>query len=164
MLILLLPAVGIVVTFWLVIRRMFGAVWGRTEEHPAARVAFVLAVGAAAAFLSFVWWPNGDYRPIQPGEKGTIQGAVQEFAAIPSGRPALTRQRQAILGGAPLLSHQTNSTTTSTPTSTAPTETTTTTTDTTQTTTNPSSTVSTPTTTVEQTVSTTTTTTSTTTP
>jgi putative peptide zinc metalloprotease protein len=163
MLILVLPAVGLVVTFWLVLRRLFGAVWVRTEEHPAARSAFVLASGAAAAFLGYIWWPNGDYRPIQPGEKGTIQGAVQQFAGVRTGRPALTKQREAALGGAPLLSSKTQEATKPVaPSSTTPTQTQTT--ETGQTTTDPSATVSTPVatvTTVEQTVSTTTTTTTT---
>jgi putative peptide zinc metalloprotease protein len=158
MLILVLPAVGIVVTFWLVIRRLVGAVWGRTEGHPAARGAFLIASGAAAAFLGYIWWPNGDYRPIQPGEKGTIQGAVRQFAAVPSGRPALTWQREASLGGAPLLSDRRGPTANPVaPTSTTPTPTT-------QTATEPSATDSTPTTTAEQTVSTTTPTTTTPTP
>ena len=179
MLILLLPAVGIMVTFWLVVRRMFSTVWARTAERPAARGAFVVAFGAAAAFLGYIWWPNGDYRPIQAGEKGTIQGAVRQFVAIPSGRPALTPQREAGLGGAPLLSSHGGSTTkppeptlinpgatttdgtTATTDTTDNTDTTDTATDTTPTATEPSATVSTPDTTVEQTVLTETTSTTT---
>jgi putative peptide zinc metalloprotease protein len=154
MLILLLPAVGIVVTFWMVIRRVFGAVWARTEGNPSARGAFLLASGAAAAFLGYTWWPNGDYRPIQPGERGTIQGAVLQFENVSSGRPGLTRAREAALGGAPLLSSvpagatpagaTTTTTTTTTTTSTDTTATETTTTETTQTDTNTGVTVSTP--------------------
>jgi putative peptide zinc metalloprotease protein len=163
MVILVLPALGVVVTFWLVARRAFGAVWSRTDEHPAARGAFVLAFGAAAAGLGYIWWPNGDYRPIQPGEKGTIQGAVKQFAAVPTGRPALTKTREAGLGGAPLRSS--GSKPGPTPTPTKPVQPTLTTqtpaTDTTQTSTGPSVTESTPVTTDEQTVSTTTTTTTT---
>jgi len=162
MVILVLPAVGIVVTFWMVFRRVFGAVWTRTEEQPAARGAFVLASATAAAFLAYIWWPNGDYRPIQRGEKGTIQGAVRQFAAIPTGRPALTKQRERALGGAPLLSSKTRDTTKpAVHVSTNSTETQTT--ETIQTTTDSSATESTPTTTVEETVSTTTTTETTTT-
>ena len=164
MLILVLPAVGIVVTFWMLVRRLGGVVWGRTEGHPAARGAVVLAASGAAAFLAYIWWPNGDYRPIQPGEKGTIQGAVQQFAHVSSGRPGLTPQRQAALGGAPLLSSQptapapatpaTDTTTTTTSTTTSTTETQTTQTQTTQTATTPSDTTSTPAVTVQATVST----------
>ena len=153
MLILLLPALGIVATFWMVLRRVSGAAWQRTEGHPAARGALVLASGAAATVVGYIWWPNGDYRPIQPGEKGTIQGAVRQFAAVPSGRPALTQKREAALGGAPLLSSEQNTTKPATNVSTTQTET-----HTTQTATDPSATVSTPVATVEETVSTPTTT------
>jgi putative peptide zinc metalloprotease protein len=160
MVILVLPAIGIVVTFWLVLRRGFGAVWTRTEGQPAARGAFVVASGAAAAFLGYIWWPNGDYRPIQPGEKGTIQGAVQQFEKISSGRPGLTKAREAALGGAPLVSSRQQDTTEPVAPAANTTETQTTET---QTATGPSATVSTPAATVEQTVSTTTTTATTTT-
>jgi putative peptide zinc metalloprotease protein len=104
MLILVLPAIGIVATFWMIGRRVFGAVWNRTEGQPAARGAFIVASSTAAAFLAYTWWPNGEYRPIQPGEKGTIQGAVQQFAKVSTGRPGLTEERERALGGAPLLS------------------------------------------------------------
>ena len=159
MMILVLPALGIVVTFWMIFKRMGGAVWSRTEGHPAARGAVVVAAAAAAAFLGYIWWPNGDYRPIQPGEKGTIQGAVAQFAKVPTGRPALTAAREQALGGAPLLSSQDSATKPAPPTSTNKTNTTQTqTTETTQTTeattTSSGVTVSTP----DVTVSTTTTT------
>jgi putative peptide zinc metalloprotease protein len=169
MIILVLPAIGIVATFWLLLKRTFGAIWTRTEGHPVPRGAFVVAVGTALAFLGYIWWPNGDYRPIQKGERGTIQGAVEQFANVPTGRPGLTQARQAALGGAPLLSSQqqapdatkpaapaaTSSTTTST---TTQTQTQTTETQTTETSTSPAVTVSTPAATVEATVSTPTTT------
>jgi putative peptide zinc metalloprotease protein len=144
-LILLLPALGIVATFWLAFRRSAGAVWARTEEQPAGRVAYVLAISAIAAFLAYIWWPNGEYRPIQPGEKGTIQGAIQQLGKVSSGRPGLPEERARELGGAPLLSSQTEQTeprepqprtpTESTPTTTAESPTTTATTTATTTTT-----------------------------
>ena len=141
MAILVLPALAIVATFWMLLRRMSGAVWSRTEGKPAARGAFLVATSAALAFLGYVWWPNGDYRPIQRGEKGTLQGAVKQFAQVPTGRPALTKTRAEQLGGAPFVSDtgttapppkqqprtSTTTTTTQTTTSTSTTETTTTT-------------------------------------
>ena len=66
--------------------------------------AFVVATAVAAAFIGYIWWPNGDYRPIQPGERGTLQGGINEFANAPTGRPALTKQRARQLHGAPLKS------------------------------------------------------------
>jgi putative peptide zinc metalloprotease protein len=149
MLILVLPAIGLVATFWMVIRRGFGSVWSHTEGKPAARGAFVVVTAVLAAFLGYLWWPNGDYRPIQRGERGTISGAVSQFENISSGRPALTKERQRQLGGAPLVSSRNQpkppagdrqpADTTSTPTTTAQTTTSSTTT-TTQTTTEQTST------------------------
>jgi putative peptide zinc metalloprotease protein len=103
MVILVLPALGIVVTFWKLAQRIGVGAWTKTEGRPLARAALVTLASAAAAFLAYVWWPNGDYKPIQPGEKGTIQGAVQQFspAALKTGRPALTPAREEQLGGAP---------------------------------------------------------------
>jgi putative peptide zinc metalloprotease protein len=166
MAILVLPALGIVVTFWRVAQRSTVSVWKRTEEHPAARAAFVAASAAVAGFLGYLWWPNGEYRPIQKGEKGTVLGAVNEFGNVASGRPALTPERARELGDAPFRSKGQTGTSDKTPQPTSTTRTGTTTstpTQTTDTSTSPSPTVSTPTTTDTSTVSTTTTSSTTTT-
>src|SRR3954447_1517318 len=104
MAILVLPALALVATFWMLGRRITVGVWTRTGDKPAARGAFVVLAAALAAFLGYLWWPNGEYRPIQPGEKGTIQGAVGQLEQIDTGRPSLTAQRQQELGGAPFVS------------------------------------------------------------
>jgi hypothetical protein len=103
MIVLVLPALGIVVTFWKLAQRIGVGAWTKTEGRPLARAALVTLASAASAFVAYVWWPNGDYKPIQPGEKGTIQGAVRQFspAALKTGRPALTPAREEQLGGAP---------------------------------------------------------------
>jgi putative peptide zinc metalloprotease protein len=106
MLILILPALGIVATVWLMFKRTARGVWSRTEDRPEARGAFVLASVGLAALVAYIWWPNGEYRPIQPGEKGTIQGALRQLQEVPSGRPALTPERERALGGAPLVSSE----------------------------------------------------------
>jgi putative peptide zinc metalloprotease protein len=169
MAILVLPALGIVVTFWRVGQRGTASVWKQTEGHPAARAAFVAASAAVTAFLGYLWWPNGEYRPIQKGEKGTVLGAINEFENVGSGRPGLTRERARELGDAPFRSKGQTGTSEKTPQPASTTQTGTTTstpTETTDTTTSPSPTVSTTTTTTStdtSTVSTTTTSSTTTT-
>ena len=116
MLILLLPVLGIAATVWMVFRRVTGAVWSRTDGKPGVRSAYALVTAAAVAFLGYVWWPNGDYRPIQRGERGTLAGAVQELRQVPSGRPSLTRQRADQLHGAGFQSSVNTQTTTPRPT------------------------------------------------
>src|SRR5205823_221488 len=81
MLILLLPATALVVTFARAAIRTGRGVWAKTEGRPVRRGAAVLAGAALVSFLAYVWWPNGEYRPIQRGERGTLTGAIQQFGA-----------------------------------------------------------------------------------
>ena len=104
MLILLLPAMGVVATVWMMARRVNVAAWKWTEGRDPLRAAYVASLAAAAGAVAFIWWPNGDYRPIQPSERGTLAGAFGEFGQLSSGRPSLTRERARALGGAPLVS------------------------------------------------------------
>jgi putative peptide zinc metalloprotease protein len=183
MVVLALPVAGLFVTFWKLGQTIFVGLWSRAEGKPVLRAALVGATAAAAAGAAYIWVPNGDYRPIQPKERGTVQGGVAELASVPSGRPALTRERERELGGAPTKRSgkqpapgqdspapaQDNGNPTSTsPTSTNGTVTTTTTTETNATTTTSTTpaatpTTSTPTSTTETTTTTDTTTTTTTT-
>ena len=98
---LVLPAVGFTLTFSRIGRRMGTFAWKRSEGHPRVRFAYGATALAAAALVAFIWWPNGDYRPIQPNEKGTLAGGLQSFKYIGTGRPALTPEREAELNGAP---------------------------------------------------------------
>ncbi len=87
LLMLALPAAGLALTFARVGTRAGRRAVRWSEGRPARRAAFILAFAAAIALAAFTWWPNGDYRPIQPGERGTIQGGLRSVASIPSGRP-----------------------------------------------------------------------------
>ena len=137
MCVLALPVVGIVYTLWKLWAKVLVTGWRRTSGRPMLRGAFTVAMAALTAGVGWTWIPNGEYRPIQPGERGTIQGAVREFAAVGSGRPGLTKRRQDELGGAPSQSAPdrtqrekpgtpagTTDTTTTTTTTTTPTDTT----------------------------------------
>jgi putative peptide zinc metalloprotease protein len=142
MLILLLPALGLVVTFGRGSTRLGRGMWTKTQGRPAARGASLVAASGVVAFVGYLWWPHGAYRPIQRGEKGTIQGGIDQLAAVPSGRPGLTKQRAKQLHDAPFRSRRANTTGGTTPTSTSntPTQPTPTVTDTTSTVTTPSAT------------------------
>src|SRR3954454_3680765 len=98
---LVLPCMGMVLTSGRVGGRGCRSAWCWSEGEPLRRG--VLRIGAVGdvGLSAFVWWPNGDYRPIQPTERGTVQAAVRDLRALPTGRAALTVQRQRDLGGAP---------------------------------------------------------------
>jgi putative peptide zinc metalloprotease protein len=150
MVVLALPAAGFVYSFTRAGGRGLRGAWRWSAGSPLRRLAVVAVTAVLVSFLGYIWYPNGEYRPIQRGERGTVVGAVYQFASVPSGRPSLTPQRQEQLGGAPTLSgsdpragQQTPPTSTSTSpsgTTTAPAATTTPATTTASTTTTPTTT------------------------
>jgi putative peptide zinc metalloprotease protein len=97
---LALPALGLALTLGRGGKRLARGTRNWSEGSPPRRGALVVVAAGTAALLAFVWWPNGDYRPIQPGERGTIQGGVVQLRHVGSGRPALTEDRHDELGGA----------------------------------------------------------------
>jgi putative peptide zinc metalloprotease protein len=98
---LVLPCLGMVMTSGRVGGRVCRSAWCWSEGEPLRRGVLGVSTIAAAGAAAFIWWPNGEYRPIQPTERGTIQAAVHDLRALPTGRPALTPQRERQLGGAP---------------------------------------------------------------
>jgi putative peptide zinc metalloprotease protein len=103
---LVLPIAGITATFARIGRRIGGGAWSWSAGSLPRRAALLGVLGAAAGLAAYIWLPNGDYRPIQPAERGTIQGAVRQFSDVATGRPALTEQREQDLGGAPTRRHR----------------------------------------------------------
>jgi putative peptide zinc metalloprotease protein len=106
MVILTLPALGFVYSSTRAGGKAFGGAWRWSDGAPMRRFSVLGATAVLIAFLGFIWWPNGDFKPIQPGEHGTVQGAISQLKSVPSGRPGLTRERQHQLGGAPTVSVQ----------------------------------------------------------
>jgi putative peptide zinc metalloprotease protein len=92
-LLVLIPA-GLLLTLGQLARKVVERAWTRTENRPTARAALVLAGLGAATFAIYTWIPPAVYRPIQPGERGTLAGALDQLSAITTGRPALTEEHQ----------------------------------------------------------------------
>jgi putative peptide zinc metalloprotease protein len=104
----LIPA-GLILTLVQLGRKVVEQAWKHTENRPAARVALGLVGACVASFATYTWIPTAVYRPIQPGEKGTLVGAFEQLSAISTGRPGLTAERQRELGGAGFRSNQVHS-------------------------------------------------------
>ena len=62
------------------------------------RVAAVTSVAALAGAVGYMWWPNGDYQPIRPGERGTIGETVMSIPDFAGGRPSFTKERERRFG------------------------------------------------------------------
>ncbi len=175
-LLLLLPVAGITLTFTRTGQRLLKGAWSWSEDSAVRRAGVLVVSGAAAATAAFVLWPNGEYKPIQPGERGTVTGGVQALSKIETGRPSLPPERERELGTIQTERSRNDqidrsrseapapgTTTAETPTTSTSTSTTTTSTGTTTTTTSTTTTPAETTTTPAQTTTTETTTTQTTT-
>jgi putative peptide zinc metalloprotease protein len=101
MLFLVLPGAGLLYTAGRIGRRAGTGALRWSAGHPARQTALGLAAAAAVTVAVLSWWPNGEYRPIQPGERGTIEGLISQIRALPTGRASLTALRQQQLAGAP---------------------------------------------------------------
>ncbi len=75
--------------------------WSRAGEVRLGRPLLALLTIGLAGALAFTWWPNGEYRPIQPGERGTVADAVAAVSEVGTGRPGLTPDTEAEFDGAP---------------------------------------------------------------
>ncbi len=62
-----------------------------------------LAAAGAVGLAGFVWWPNGEYRPIQRQETWTFEEGLEAASQIRTGRPSLTEEAARELRGAPTL-------------------------------------------------------------
>jgi putative peptide zinc metalloprotease protein len=143
MVMLALPAAGMAYSSTRAGSKALGGGWRWSEGSPVRRLVLVVATAGIVGLIAFLWWPNGEYKPIQPRERGTIPGAIAQFGDIASGRPGLTPEREDALGGAPFENEEGTQTPADEPASTTPTETTTTTATTTETNTTETSTTAT---------------------
>lgn len=98
---LVLPVAGMIATSGRLGRRAVGGALSWSSGDPVRRAGLGVLLVGGLALAAFTWWPNGEYRPIQPREKGTVASGVRAISAVPTGRPALTHERRAELDGAP---------------------------------------------------------------
>jgi putative peptide zinc metalloprotease protein len=84
------PIVGTFVILTRTLRRVVTGVWRGTRGRPGRR-AVAGALGLAiVAGLAWAWWPHpGTYRPIQPGERGTLVDAFGAARAAPAAASTL---------------------------------------------------------------------------
>ena len=85
---LALPGAGLAYTAARVGGRTAAGAASWSSGHPSRQALVGLTATAGVALAAFSWWPNGEYRPVQPGEHGTLTGIVAQVARDPD-RPAV---------------------------------------------------------------------------
>ena len=71
---------------------------GWSRGSVARRAAAVAVVAAVAGAVGYMWWPNGEYEPIRPGERGTIGETLMAIPEFAGGRPSFTKERERDVG------------------------------------------------------------------
>jgi putative peptide zinc metalloprotease protein len=84
---LVLPAAGLVATFWRLGVRIATTYWTRTAKRPATRTAGLLTTAVVVAVVAWAWWPRQQYTPIQPNERGTLASAMHTVRHVTSPDP-----------------------------------------------------------------------------
>ncbi|MBV9445039.1 MAG: hypothetical protein JO345_03975 [Streptosporangiaceae bacterium] len=81
-----LPVLGVCYLLVRLVRQVVGGTLRRTKGKPVQRAIAAVAAVAVTAGLAWAWWPHGDYRPIQPSERGVIQQAFTPNGVSSSSR------------------------------------------------------------------------------
>jgi putative peptide zinc metalloprotease protein len=103
---LALPILGISYLVGRVVRRTSLRVWRATADRPALRMLALLAAIAVLGLLAWAWWPNGQYRPVEASERGTLIETGPSTPAMPNVtwvETALARPMAAPPGATPRL-------------------------------------------------------------
>ncbi|MFP5255251.1 MAG: hypothetical protein ACLGI8_05305 [Acidimicrobiia bacterium] len=83
-----LPALGVVHLLTRLTTRVARRAWAASEDSRPKRAAVVLGALALVLVLARAWWPEGQYEPIRQDEHGTVLDGFQTLAAISPLSPA----------------------------------------------------------------------------
>jgi putative peptide zinc metalloprotease protein len=98
---LLLPCAMITVAFGRLGWLLAGGVATWASRSTRRKVLTGAGAGLLAVILILAWGPNGDYRPIEPGERGTVGEGISTLIAGPGDSAVQTQGRQLRVGAVP---------------------------------------------------------------
>lgn len=77
-----LPALGVVHLVTRLTTRTGRRLWAASEGSPPKRAAVVLGALALVLLLARAWWPEGQYEPITERDRGTVLDGLQTLASV----------------------------------------------------------------------------------
>ena len=98
---LTLPCAAISLTFGRLGRLLSRGVRRWAGKSRRRTVVAVTGAAVAAAFVVATWWPDGDYRPLRPEDRGTVGEIVSGPQRVPGGDPVLTATGEPTRGSLP---------------------------------------------------------------
>lgn len=104
MIAIVIPVAGVLYMLGRFVRRSAAGVWKTTAGKPVMRLLALVGGAAVCAGVAYAWWPGeGNYRPIQPWERGTIGDIVYALKSDTMSGPAARRDGDPRLVSAPTL-------------------------------------------------------------
>ena len=82
-----LPLAGMAYLLGRIVRRTIKRAAVMTQGRPIRRTGAIILAGAAVALAAWAWWPQGQYKPVTPAERGTLLHAflsLDDAGAQPS--------------------------------------------------------------------------------
>jgi putative peptide zinc metalloprotease protein len=91
-----LPVIGMTYLLGRIVLRAATKVWRLTAGRLVVRTLTLVAAVAGIGLLAWFWWPDGQYRPIESHESGTLQEIiVPDTASAPAPAPVSSVTRAA---------------------------------------------------------------------
>lgn len=85
MIAIVIPVAGVLYMLVRLVRRTCTGTWSATTGKPVLRLAAVLCGAVVCTGVAYAWFPDGgNYRPIQPEERGTIGDIVYALKSEPA--------------------------------------------------------------------------------
>jgi len=81
-LVVALPALGVVHLVTRLTTRTGRRLWAASEGSPPKRSAVILGALALVLLLARAWWPDGQYEPIHERDRGTVLDGFQTLASV----------------------------------------------------------------------------------
>jgi putative peptide zinc metalloprotease protein len=85
---ILIPVAGVLYMLTRIARQSVVGAWQMTAGKPVMRLLVSLLGGVVLTGIAYAWWPgDGNYRPIQPWERGTVGDFVYALGVKPMSEP-----------------------------------------------------------------------------
>jgi putative peptide zinc metalloprotease protein len=98
---LVLQCAGIALVISRAGRSAMRRLWRWSSDSVRRRAVVLAGTAAVTSLVVATWWPDGDYQPLRPGERGTVPEGISELRDVPDSRLAYSVDPDSRVGAVP---------------------------------------------------------------